>query len=229
MRSALAQGDVARAVAAARKALTLMKTLEGTASLVPIVNVPIAEALMRAEGAAGSAPKDLETLCADALHQEELLGQIDAAKTLRADALRCMGDALMLEGRPIEALAPLERSLTIPRRTYPGDLARARFALARALVLAGGDAARANASRPAGTRRQASRAAPGPMREVEIVERWLEGASAKRRRLTSSQSGFESRVRRADLRERRGRAARPHRFEEDVDAARRPTSTFPPR
>jgi serine/threonine protein kinase/tetratricopeptide (TPR) repeat protein len=166
VRSALAQGDTERAITTARTAIALIKTLEGTASLVAIADVPIAEALMRAPPA-----PDAEALCREALRQQELLGQIDPAKTLRADALRCLGDALILDGRPQEALAPLERSLTLLHRTYPGDFARAEYALARALVLTGGDAARAkDLARRA---HDDFAATPGLGVEAEVVRKWL--------------------------------------------------------
>jgi serine/threonine protein kinase/tetratricopeptide (TPR) repeat protein len=166
IRSALAQGDIPRAVATAHKALELMKTLEGTASLAPIVNVPVAEAFMRAPPA-----PEAEALCADALRAQDKLGQVEPAKTLRADALRCLGDALILAGRPREAIAPLERSLTLLHRTYPGDLARARFAMARALALSGGDLPRATTL--ARQAREELATAPGLAYELAIVDRWL--------------------------------------------------------
>ena len=166
IRSALEQGDDDRALEAARRARTLMKTLEGTASLAAVANIPIAEALMRAPPA-----PEAESICAEALRQQELLGQIDPQKTLRADALRCLGDALMQEGRPRDAVVALERSLTIPHRAYPGDMARARFALASALVLSGGDLARAVA-----LARQAQddfAATPGLTVEANAIRKWL--------------------------------------------------------
>ncbi len=166
IRSALAQGDDARALAAAERARTLMKTLEATASLVPIVNVPIAEALMRTPDAS-----EAEALCADAVHEQELLGQLDPSKTLRSDGLRCLGEARLVAGHPREALAPLERSVTFLRRSYPGDLARGRFALARALVAAGGDGARAGAL--ARQARDELASAPGLAYELAVVQKWL--------------------------------------------------------
>jgi tetratricopeptide (TPR) repeat protein len=170
IRSELEQGNDEGARRTAAHALALMKTLEGTASLAAVANVPIAEALMRFPPA-----PDARTICAEALHQQELLGQIDPGKTLRADALRCLGDALILEGRARDAIAPLERSIEIPRRTYPGDLARARFALARALVLSAGDGARAVA-----LARQALAdfsASPGLTVEANAVRAWLASRS----------------------------------------------------
>jgi tetratricopeptide (TPR) repeat protein len=166
VRSALAQGDIPRAVATARKTLALLKNLEGTESLVAIVNVPVAEALMRAPPA-----PEAEALCKEAEHQQELLSQVDPQKTLRADALRCLGEALILEGRPLDAVPPLERAITIPHRTYPGDLARARFALARALAQGGGDGVRATAL--ARQARDELAAAPGLKYDLDIVQRWL--------------------------------------------------------
>jgi hypothetical protein len=46
--------------------------------------------------------------------------------------LRCKGEALLALGKPREALVPLERSVSLSRRVFAGDLARARFALALA-------------------------------------------------------------------------------------------------
>ncbi len=116
---------------------------------------------------------EAEALCAEALRQQELLGQTDPSRTLRADALRCLGDALVLEGRPKDALVPLERSVTIPRRTYPGDLARARFSLARALVLSQGDHERALML--AEQARAEFAVAPGLKTELESVQKWIAG------------------------------------------------------
>ena len=166
IRSALAEGDRARAIAAARKTMALMKTLDGTASLVPIVNVPIAEALMLAPPA-----PEAEALCREAQHAQEVLGQLDPRYPLRADAMRCLGEALLETGRAREALAPLERSITFLRRSYPGDLARARFGLARALALSGGDARRA--SELAAQARDELAAAPGLKMELDLVQRWI--------------------------------------------------------
>jgi len=174
IRSALALGDVQRAATIARKALGLMQGLEGTASLVALVNPPAAEALLRASGSAAAA--EAEALCNQAEKEQEILGQVDPSRTLRADALRCLGEARIAAGRPADAVAPLERSLTIPRRTYPGDLARARFDLARALSSSGGDATRA-----ASLARQARdelAVTPGLDSERAAVEKWLTASPA---------------------------------------------------
>jgi hypothetical protein len=61
--------------------------------------------------------------------------------------------------------------VTIPKRTYPGDLARARFALARALRLTGGDAARVTELAEQARDDFASR--PWSRRDAEAVRRWL--------------------------------------------------------
>ncbi|HEY2511561.1 MAG TPA: tetratricopeptide repeat protein, partial [Polyangiaceae bacterium] len=166
IRSALAQGDIERAVKTARRTMGLLKAQEDAASLLAIADVPVAEALMHVPPA-----PEAEALCGEALREQEKLGQIDPSKTLRADALRCLGEARLLAGHPREALTPLERSVTLERRTYPGDLARARFALARALVESGGDAARALAL--AQQARDDFASAPGLGYELGVVQGWL--------------------------------------------------------
>ncbi len=172
IRSALAQGDMERGVASAEKAKALLAQVEGTASLVAIVNVPMAEAFMRAPAARSTSPAESpEALCAEAEHEQEALSEVDPAKTLRADALRCLGEALILAGKPRDALAYLERSLAIPHRTYPGDLARARFAMARALAASGGDPTRATSL--ASEARDELAAAPGLQYELGVVQRWI--------------------------------------------------------
>lgn len=79
---------------------------------------------------------------------EESLAQCDRARAAQQadtkgapndklygwDALRCRGEALLALGRVAEALEPLQKSVALTKRIYPGDLARARFALARAMV-----------------------------------------------------------------------------------------------
>jgi eukaryotic-like serine/threonine-protein kinase len=137
-RSALVQGDVPRAVAAARRALGFMDKLATVAVLVPIVDVTAADALL----ASGENDEAL-ALCDAALAVEEQSGQLDPKKVFGWDALRCRGDALIHLGRAREAIPLLERSLTLERRVYPGDVARVRFALARAIAQVGGDDARA--------------------------------------------------------------------------------------
>jgi hypothetical protein len=61
-----------------------------------------------------------------------------------AYALQGLGDTHLAAGRPADAIAPLERALTIRAAgSVPDDLAETRFALARALWDAGRDRPRA--------------------------------------------------------------------------------------
>jgi tetratricopeptide (TPR) repeat protein len=138
VRAKLMQGDIPAALAAGRRARDYMAKVSSTAVLVPIVDVPTADALM----ASGDVAEALG-LCDEALAIEEQTGQLEPQKVLGWDALRCRGDALVRSGHPKDAIPLLERSLTLPRRIYPGDLARTRFALARALTAVGTDRARA--------------------------------------------------------------------------------------
>jgi tetratricopeptide (TPR) repeat protein len=169
VRAALAQGDTARAVSEARRALALMSTMTSTKVLVPIVNVPAADALM----AAGMNDEAL-ALCDKALAVEEETGQLDPQKVLGWDALRCRGDALVHVGRGREAVPLLERSLRLERRMYAGELARVRFALARALVQSDGDRARARAL--AGDARDELAQHAFLKYELGVVDRWIASA-----------------------------------------------------
>jgi tetratricopeptide (TPR) repeat protein len=106
--------------------------------LVPASCVGTADALLGLARAPEALP-----LCERALAAQEQAKALDPEKVVEWDGLRCRGEALLAMHRATEAIAPLERSVGLTRREWPGDLARARFALARALVDTGGDAARA--------------------------------------------------------------------------------------
>jgi tetratricopeptide (TPR) repeat protein len=136
--SALAQGDTPSAVKAGEQALQLLEKAKRPSVLVPIVNVASAAALTRA-GRAGEAL----TLCDQALTEQETSKSIDPEKAYGWDALRCKGEALTALNRSAEALPYLERSLTLHKRMFPGDYARAEIALAKALSASHGDLARA--------------------------------------------------------------------------------------
>jgi tetratricopeptide (TPR) repeat protein len=88
-----------------------------------------------------------------------------------ADALRCKGDVLLALGKPSDALAPLERSLTFPVRLLPWELPRVKFSLARALVATGGDLGRARAL--AEEARDALAPLPSLAAHVAAIDAWL--------------------------------------------------------
>jgi eukaryotic-like serine/threonine-protein kinase len=136
-------GDAASSLAFGRRALAISGKLQSARRLVPGTSVASADALL-ASGAPEQASEAL-ALCDRALEVQDKVGLIAPDKVYDWDALRCRGEALLALGRPREALAPLERSVTLPLRVWPWDLGRAKLALARALLETKGDAARANA------------------------------------------------------------------------------------
>jgi len=91
---------------------------------------------------ASGQPEKALALCGRALAVQEQVGLLAADRVYEWDALRCQGEALLALGRPLEALAPLERGLTLTRRTDPEDLNLTRAALVRARAAAGRGVAR---------------------------------------------------------------------------------------
>ncbi len=125
IRAALEQGDVAGAVAFTRRALGFMEKLPTIAVLIPIVDVPAADALM-----ASGANEEALALCEEALAVEEQTGQLEPQKVLGWDALRCRGDALVHLGAGAG-----------------GDSAARAVAAVRAADVPGGQGARAVCAR----------------------------------------------------------------------------------
>ncbi len=164
------KGDADAAIAYGRRGLANAEKLTSSQRLVPGLTLGLAEALL----AKGNAREALG-LCERAIAIQERVGLIDPAKVYDWDALRCQGEALVALGRLPDAVGPLERSAALPRRVFPWDLPRAKFALARALLLAD----RAGAVAAAGEARDALEALPpsqqrGLLREVEA---WLRSLS----------------------------------------------------
>jgi tetratricopeptide (TPR) repeat protein len=90
-----------------------------------------------------------------------------------APVLIGLGECQLELGRPAEALAPLERAIKIAEPTQkPSDLARPRFALARALWDSGGDRARAT---DLAKQARAAFAAEGPneKRRMARIRAWF--------------------------------------------------------
>ena len=136
-------GDTPSALAFGRRGIAIADKLQSAERLVPGTHVATADALL-----VGGAPDDASealALCDRALEVQDKVELIAPDKVYDWDALRCRGEALLAQHRPREALAPLERSVTLPRRVMPWDLARAKLALARALLESKGDASRAHA------------------------------------------------------------------------------------
>jgi tetratricopeptide (TPR) repeat protein len=108
--------------------------------------------------------------CSRALAIQEKTG-IAADSVYDPDALTCLGEAQLALGRREPAVAFLERSTALDRRTDPADLPLARFALARALL--GSPSERTRARELARRALDGLRGLPGRNGDVATVERWL--------------------------------------------------------
>jgi tetratricopeptide (TPR) repeat protein/predicted Ser/Thr protein kinase len=92
-------------------------------------------------------------------------------RVLEWDPYACLGEAQLAKGKTDDAVAWLARSTALPRRVYPGDLAVARFGMARALL-----ASRRDPARAAGLADEAAKelaATEGRARERDEVQRWM--------------------------------------------------------
>jgi hypothetical protein len=111
--------------------------------------------------------------CARLLAIQEARGDATSQRTYAPDALECLAEAELEQHQSAAALAYLERDATLVKRD-PQELAWARFALARALRIAGRDPERAlSLAREA---REGLRGAPGRREEVAAVDAWLADA-----------------------------------------------------
>lgn len=109
--------------------------------------------------------------CGQSLKLEEARDLIDPDKMYYDDALTCVGEADLALGKIDDAIAPLERSVTLKKRDFASELPLAEFALARALRAAGRDRKRARSlaeSALAGLER-----APGVEAETRAAKAWL--------------------------------------------------------
>jgi tetratricopeptide (TPR) repeat protein len=160
-------------VKGAEEALALLDKAARPSVLVPIVDVVAGAAFTRAGRTAEALP-----LCDQALVEQENSKAIEPEKAYGWDALRCKGEALTALGRSAEAVPLLERSLTLQKRMFPGDYARAEFALARALAASRGDLARAGAL--ATTARDELAGFPFLSFEVREIDAWMVGLKGGR-------------------------------------------------
>jgi tetratricopeptide (TPR) repeat protein/predicted Ser/Thr protein kinase len=117
-------------------------------------------------------PRGAQEACEEAVEKQDALERPAAGKPYEYDALRCAGEAYLALGDVPSARARLERSVTLVRRPFPGDLALARFALARAL-LAG----------PTPERARGLRLAEEAMTELETAVRTRASLAARLREL----------------------------------------------
>ncbi len=168
--AAALDGDPDAALAYGRRSVAIAGKLPSLQRLVPGSSVALADALL-----ASSAPTEALSLCDRALEVQEKVGVIAPDRVYDWDALRCRGEALLAQHRSRDAVAPLERSVTLPRRVFPWDLARARLSLARALLETGGDADRARAVADEARKDLASLLYARTL--IAPAEQWLDGTS----------------------------------------------------
>jgi hypothetical protein len=112
-----------------------------------------------------------EAACRRALAVQEQRGMPTPDRVYDWDSLACLGEALVARGNAEDALPLLERSVALPRRVYAGDLAAARFVLARALVAAKKDRARARELAQSAEKELAT--APGRSAEHDEIVRFV--------------------------------------------------------
>ena len=94
--------------------------------------------VLYAEGEARAARGDwagARDSCARAVALQDAIDRPSAESLYPRDALRCLGQAQLALGDVKGAREHLERTASLHKRKYLGNLARARFALARALVV----------------------------------------------------------------------------------------------
>jgi tetratricopeptide (TPR) repeat protein/predicted Ser/Thr protein kinase len=94
-------------------------------------------------------------------------------RVLEWDPYACLGEAQLAKGKTADASAWLARSTALPRRVYPGDLAVARFAMARAIAASKGDPAHVTSLADDAAKELA--VVDGRRREHDEVERWIAG------------------------------------------------------
>ncbi|MHB8875244.1 MAG: tetratricopeptide repeat protein, partial [Myxococcaceae bacterium] len=169
----LALGRDAEARKAVEEALRLGTAARGADHPLHVVMLTALSQLERAAGA----PEKARELAQKALAAAEK--GFGAKHPGTAEALTCLGQALLAEGKSELAVAPLERSALIEeaRSTVPNELARTRFALARALRM----------SDPARSAEQLEKARPAfvsrrlPVHEVEEFDAFLKTLPPRRR------------------------------------------------
>jgi len=162
-------GDHDAALAAAERGIAIVDASgESEMRFLPSLLVQRGEArLAKGEAAVARAS------CARALaleEKQEVIGP-DKIQPEAEDALTCIGESDLALGRADDAIAPLERSVSLTKREMATDLSLAQFALARALTAAKREPERAREL--AQTALRGLRAAPGMERKAVEIETWL--------------------------------------------------------
>jgi tetratricopeptide (TPR) repeat protein len=111
--------------------------------------------------------------CAEIIASQRAAGQVDTNVPYFPDALACLAGAELALGKVDSALSHLEQSVKLESRTDVEALPKARFALAKALGIAGKDGARAR--KLAESAREDLGKVPGKEHDIAPIDEWLEG------------------------------------------------------
>jgi len=109
--------------------------------------------------------------CSRILADQELRGKVTSTETYYPDALTCLGEAELALHQTKSAIAHLERSVSLTKRLLAYELPKARFALAKALRVAGREPERAREL--AESARKDLSSAQGSESDVADVDEWL--------------------------------------------------------
>ena len=109
--------------------------------------------------------------CSRILADQELRGKITSTETYYPDALTCLGEAELALHQTKSAIAHLERSVSLTKRLLAYELPKARFALAKALRVAGREPERAREL--AESARKDLSSAQGFESDVAELDQWL--------------------------------------------------------
>jgi tetratricopeptide (TPR) repeat protein len=118
--------------------------------------------------------------CAEIIALQRAAGQVAPNVPYWPDSLACLAEAELALHKVDSALLHLEESVKLESRADAEALPRARFALAKALRMAGRDAPRAR--RLAESAREDLRKLAGKERDVAQIDQWID---SERQRLAS--------------------------------------------
>jgi tetratricopeptide (TPR) repeat protein len=116
--------------------------------------------------------------CASVLAVQKAAGALAPEAVYGSDSLTCLGEAELGQRQFDAAIRHFEQSVSLPLRNDPGDLLRARFALAKGLHAARRDPDRA--MKLAESALDDFRKMPGSADDVGAIEQWL-GSTAQSR------------------------------------------------
>jgi hypothetical protein len=133
---------------------------------VPCLYEQRGRALLKRRDAVGAV-----AACAYAVKLQEEQGVIGPDKVYSDDALTCLGEAELAAGKIDAAIAALERSVTLTKRDWKGEVPIAKVDLAKALRAQGGDLDRARRLAEEGAREL--RGVAGAEKRERDAEAWL--------------------------------------------------------